>query len=257
MEFFDTHSHYNDEKFEGDLEEIIKSTFEAGVTKFMCIGYDLESSRKAIKIANEHSNIYATCGISPNDIENLDFDCLKEIEEMAKEPKVLAIGEIGLDYHWEKDEEKRKLQKEFFIKQIEIANKFDLPIVIHNRDAYLDTIKILKENECKNRGIFHCCPLNTELIKDGLNLGYYISFSGVITYKNAKPELPIETVPFDRILIETDSPYLSPEPYRGKRNDSRRVIEVARKIASVKNKSLEEIAKITFENAEKVFKLKN
>ena len=136
-------------------------------------------------------------------------------------------------------------------------NKLDLPIIIHTRDAYLDTIKILKENECKNRGIFHCCPLNTELIKDGLNLGYYISFSGVITYKNAKPELPIETVPFDRILIETDSPYLSPEPYRGKRNDSRRVIEVARKIASVKNKSLEEIAKITFENAEKVFKLKN
>ena len=255
MEFFDTHSHYNDEKFEGDLEEIIKSTFEAGVTKFMCIGYDLESSRKAIKIANEHSNIYATCGISPNDIENLDFDCLKEIEEMAKEPKVLAIGEIGLDYHWEKDEEKRKLQKEFFIKQIEIANKFDLPIVIHNRDAYLDTIKILKENECKNKGIFHCCPLNNELIKDGLKLGYYISFSGVITFKNSKPDFPVNSVPMDRILIETDSPYLSPEPYRGERNDSRKVIEVARKIASIKNLTLEEVAKITFENAERVYKI--
>lgn len=255
MELFDTHSHYNDEKFEEDLEEIIKATFDSGVTKFMCIGYDLESSKKAIKIAKSHENIYATCGISPNDVEGLNLDILKEIEEIAKNDKVLAIGEIGLDYYWEKDENMRKLQKDFFIEQIKIANKLDLPIVIHTRDAYLDTIKILKENKSKNTGIFHCCPLNNELIKDGLELGYYISFSGVITFKNSKPEIPVGNVPLDRILIETDSPYLTPEPYRGQRNDSRKVIEVARKIATIKDKSLEEIAKITYDNALKIYKL--
>ena len=145
-------------------------------------------------------------------------------------------------------------QRDFFAKQIEIANNLNLPIVIHTRDAYLDTIKVLKENECKSTGIFHCCPLNNELIKDGLKLGYYISFSGVITFKNSKPEQPVDLVPLDKILIETDSPYLAPEPYRGQRNDSRKVIEVARKVAYIKDKTLDEIAKITYENALKVYK---
>ena len=255
MKLFDTHSHYNDQKFEKDLDEIIQATFDSGVAKFMCIGYDLESSKKAIEISKKYENIFATCGISPNDIDGLDLSCLKEIEDIAKNPKVLAIGEIGLDYYWEKDEKMRGLQKEFFINQIGIANKLDLPIVIHTRDAYLDTIEILKENKCKNTGIFHCCPLNNELIKDGLELGYYISFSGGITFKNAKPEASVELVPLDRILIETDSPYLTPEPYRGQRNDSRKVIEVARKIAKIKNKSLEEIAEITYQNALNIYKL--
>lgn len=255
MEFFDTHSHYNDEKFNEDREDLIKATFDCGITKFMCIGYDIESSKKAIEIAQNYDNIYATCGISPNDIKDIDLKCLEEIEKMARNPKVKAIGEIGLDYYWEKDENMRIKQKAFFIKQIEIANKLNLPITIHTRDAYLDTIKILKENRCLNTGIFHCCPLNNELIKDGLRLGYYISFSGTITFKNAKPELPVRQVPLDKILIETDSPYLSPEPYRGKRNDSRKVVEVARKISELKNISLEEVAKITYENALKVYKI--
>ena len=255
MEFFDTHSHYNDSKFDIDREKIIKDTFDYGITRFMCIGFDIESSKKAIEIAQMHDNIYATCGISPNDIENISFDSLKQIEQMAKNSKVKAIGEIGLDYYWEKDARKRELQKEFFIKQIEIANNLNLPIVIHTRDAYLDTIKVLKENVCKNTGIFHCCPLNNELIKDGLNLGYYISFSGSITFKSAKPEEAVRQVPLDKLLIETDAPYLTPEPYRGQRNDSRRVVEVARKISSLKNISLNEIAKITYENALKIYKI--
>ena len=252
MELFDTHSHYNDERFEEDREELIQNTFRAGITKMMCIGYDIESSRKAIQIAEKHEFIYATCGISPNDIGNLEE--LDKIEEMARHPKVKAIGEIGLDYYWEKEKSQRELQKLAFQRQIEMANRLDLPIVIHTRDAYMDTIQILKETESKNTGIFHCCPLNNELIKDGLSLGYYISFSGVITFKNAKAELPVGQVPLDRILIETDSPYLTPEPYRGKRNDSRNVIEVARKIADIKQRPLEEIAKITYENALKVYK---
>ena len=256
MKLFDSHSHYNDEKFDNDLDEIIKATFEEGVAKFMCIGYNIESSKKAIKIAEKYQNIYASCGISPNDIDCLkENEDIEEIEELSKNPKVVAIGEIGLDYYWEKDLNKRNLQKEFFIKQIELANKLDLPITIHTRDAYLDTIKILKENKVNNTGIFHCCPLNVELIKDGLNLGFYISFSGSITFKSSKPDLAVNTVPLDKILIETDSPYLTPEPYRGTRNDSRRVIEVAKKIASIKNKTLEEISEITYNNAMKIYKI--
>ncbi|MCI8308708.1 MAG: TatD family hydrolase [Clostridia bacterium] len=256
MELFDSHSHYNDEKFKDDLDEIIKSTYDSGVTTLMCIGYNVESSKKAIEISNKYDFIYVACGISPNDIEQASLDDLKEIEEMARNnSKVLAIGEIGLDYYWEKDEEKRKIQKEFFKKQIELANDLDLPIVIHTRDAYIDTINILKEFPCKNTGIFHCCPLNNELIKDGVKLGYYISFSGVITFKNSKPEQAVLNVPIDKILIETDSPYLAPEPYRGSRNDSTKVIEVARKLSEIHKISLEEMCEITCNNARKVYKL--
>jgi len=260
--FFDSHSHYNDEKFDEDLDDIIEKTYEAGVTNFMCIGYNIESSKKAIKIAEKYDFIYATCGISPNDLEEEKIDNIddidkkiKEVEKISRHPKVMAIGEIGLDYYWEKDENKRNLQKQIFKKQIQIANDLNKPIVIHTRDAYKDTIDVLKENPSKNTGIFHCCPLNAELIKDGLKLGYYISFSGVITFKNAKPDLAVSLVPIDRLLIETDSPYLTPEPYRGTRNDSRRVIQVAEKIAKLKNLSVEEVENITYNNAKNVYKI--
>ena len=254
MELFDTHSHYNDERFENEVDEIIKDTYNFGVTKFTCIGCDLESSKKAIEIAKDYDFIYPTVAIGPFDITEKNLDELNELKDLAKNNNAVAIGEIGLDYHWNK--ENKDLQKELFVKQIEIANELDLPIAIHTRDAYSDTIDILKNvKRCNNTGIFHCCPLNVQLIKDGLKLGYYISFSGVITFKNAKPELAIKEVPLDRILIETDSPYLSPEPYRGKRNDSRNVIEVARKISQIKNISLEKVAKITYENAKRVYKI--
>lgn len=253
MELFDTHSHYNDKAFNDDLDEILKKIKENNVTKTVCIGYNLESSKKAIEIAEKYDFIYATCGISPNDVTENSIEELNKIYELAQNnKKVVAIGEIGLDYYWNK--ENKELQKEVFIKQIEIANKLNLPISIHSRDAHLDTIKVLEENKCINTGIFHCCPLNVELIKSGLKLGYYISFSGVITFKNAKPELAIKEVPMDRILIETDCPYLAPEPYRGKRNDSSYVIEVAKKIAEEKSISLEEVSKKTYFNALSVYK---
>lgn len=255
MELFDTHSHYNDEAFDSDREIIIKNTFDSNISRFTCIGYDLESSQKAVEIANNYDFIYATVAISPINIDYKNLNQLSEIKSLAKNKKVVAIGEIGLDYHWNK--ENKDLQKELFIKQIEIANELDLPISIHTRDAHIDTIDVLKKYECKNRGIFHCCPLNLELIKSGLKLGYYISFSGVITFKNAKPELAVKEVLLDRVLIETDSPYLSPEPYRGRRNDSRNVIEVAKKIAEIKEIPLEEIAKITYQNAMNVYKISN
>lgn len=253
MEFFDSHSHYNDESFDEDRNSIIIQTYNEDVTRIMCTGYNVEKSMKAIEIAEKYDYIYASCGISPNDIEDYSNKNLLKIEEMAKNKKIVAIGEIGLDYHWNK--ENKESQKELFIKQIDIANKYDKPIIIHTREAIMDTINILKEHPVKRAGIFHCCPLNQELIKEGLKLGYYISFTGVITFKNAKPEEAVKLVPLDRILIETDSPYMSPEPLRGTRNNSINVKLVAQKMAEIKGVSLEDIAKATYNNANNVFKI--
>lgn len=216
-------------------------------------GYNIEKSEYAIKLSKQNDYIYSAVGISPNDIEDYTKQNLEKIEQMAKYDKVVAIGEIGLDYYWNKDNKEK--QKELFIKQIEIANKLNKPIIIHTRDASIDTIDILKNNSVYARGIFHCCPLNQELIKEGLKLGFYISFSGNVTFKNAKSEGPISLVPLDRLLIETDSPYLSPEPLRGTRNNSVNVKLVAEKISEIHNKSLEEIAKITYQNANRIFKI--
>ncbi len=255
MEFFDSHSHYNDEKYDEDREKIIKKIYEENITKTVCIGYNLEKSKHSIEIAKKHDFIYSAVGISPNDIEDYSDENLQKIENLAKYDKVVAIGEIGLDYYWNK--ENKDLQNDLFIKQIEIANNIKKPIVIHTRDAYLDTIEILKTHPVKEKGIFHCCPLNQELIKDGLDLGFYISFSGNITFKNAKSEGAISLVPMDRILIETDCPYLSPEPLRGTRNNSINVKLVAQKIAEIKNLTIEEVAKRTYENANRIFKIKD
>ena len=260
MNLFDSHAHYNDEKFDLDREIVIKETLENGVSNFIVAGYDIESSKKAIEIVKKCEAAYAIIGISPDGVKNIknSNDIEKDIYEIRKiienNKKIVAVGEIGLDYYWNK--ENKELQKEMFIKQIELANSLDLPIVIHTREAINDTLQILKENPVKNRGIFHCCPLNRELVKEALKLGYYISLSGVITFKNTKNANEIiSLIPMEKILIETDSPYLSPEPFRGKRNNCTNVRYVAEKIATVKSKTLEDIAQITNINAKKIFKL--
>ena len=256
MELFDSHAHYNDEKFQEDREKVLSQIYKSGVTKIVNAGYNLESSKQAIEIANKHEFIYATVGISPNDIEDYKDEHLKEIAKLAQNKKVVAIGEIGLDYYWNK--ENKDLQKEIFISQIEIANKLNLPIVIHTREAIYDTLEILKNNSCNKKGVFHCCPFNVDLVREGLKLGFYISFAGPTTFKNSKNASEIiNMVPLDKMLIETDSPYLSPEPLRGKRNDSRNVIYIAQKIAETRQISIEEVAKETYKNAKKIFGLKN
>lgn len=258
MLFFDSHCHLNDEKFNDDKHQIIKKLVENDISKFIIAGYSLESSIKSLEISKNYDFIYSTCGISPNDIPQDTHKLWKqidEIESLAKSnKKFIAIGEIGLDYYWNKDNS--NLQKQVFIRQIEIANKLDLPIVIHTRDAMIDTINILKEHIVKEKGVFHCCPQNQELIKQALNLGFYISFAGPITFKNSKnADEIINLVPNDRILIETDSPYLAPEPIRGTLNTPANVKYIAQKIADVKELSLEEIAKITYNNTCKIFKI--
>lgn len=259
MELFDSHAHLDDEKFEEDRESLIYEIKEEGITKLISAGYSLEASRKAKELAENYDFIYATSGISPNDIPQTEKELwimLEEIKEIAKQSKkIVAIGEIGLDYYW--NQENKELQKLAFIKQIELANELKLPIVIHTREAVMDTIEILKQNEVILKGVFHCCPLNRELVKEALKLGFYISFAGPVTFKNSKNANEIiSMVPNERMLIETDSPYLSPEPLRGKRNDSRNVKYIAQKIADVKKIELEEVARITYQNAEKVFHIK-
>ena len=260
MGFFDSHSHLNDEKFDEDRDKVIKEIYESGTTNFVTAGYSVDSSKKAIDIANNYDFIYAIVGVSPNDIPQIEEELWKQLDEikvLAKNnKKVLAIGEIGLDYYW--NTENKEIQKKAFIEQIKIANELDLPIVIHTRDAVMDTIQILKENEVKNKGIFHCCPQNRELIKEGLKLGFYISFAGPVTFKNSKnADEMINLVPNDRILIETDSPYLAPEPVRGTRNIPSNVRFVAQKIASSKDLSIEEVEKITVENTKRILKIRD
>ena len=280
MELFDTHAHYNDEKFDNDRKQIIQDIYNSNVTMLVNAGYSVESSIKAIEIAKDYDWMFNIVGVSPNDIaesideidkqissiENLvkkDQNIVEDVESDTAESlnivnnnrKIVAIGEIGLDYYWNK--ENKELQRYAFIKQIELANKYNLPIVIHTREAVDDTIDILKNKiEATKKGIFHCCPLNRELVKQGLKMGFYISFAGPVTFKNSKNANEIiQMVPLDKMVIETDSPYLAPEPHRGTRNDSRNVKYIAEKIANVKEMSLEDIAKITYKNAMKIFEI--
>ena len=258
MNLFDSHSHLNDEKFDEDRDKVINEIYASGVTNFITAGYSVESSRKAIQISNNYNFSYAIVGVSPNDIpqdENKLWKDIKEIKNLAQNnSKVLAIDEIGLDYYWNTDN--KEIQKRAFIEQIKLANELNLPIVIHTRDAVMDTIQILKDNPVNNKGVFHCCPQNRELIKEALKLNFYISFAGPITFRNSKDaDEIIKLVPNDRILIETDSPYLAPEPVRGTRNTPANVRFIAEKIASVKGLSLEEIGKITEKNAKKILKI--
>lgn len=259
MIFFDTHAHYNDEKFDDDVEELLNTMSNNNVGGIVIPGFNIESSIKSIELANKHENVYCAIGIHPSDIENSEEKIDRQIEkirELLKKEKIVAIGEIGLDYYWTK--ENMELQKYAFKKQIELANEIDLPIIIHTRDSIQDMIDILnKEIRPKEASILHCCPFNRELVKEGLKMNFYISFAGPTTYKSSKnAEEIIKMVPDDRILIETDSPYLSPEPFRGQRNDSTKIKYIAEKIANIKDYDIEKVADITFENAKNVFKIK-
>lgn len=257
MELFDSHAHLDDEKFNQDREEVIKEIAKE-VKTIISAGYSLEGSKMAIELSKKYDFIYASCGISPNDIPQTEeklWIMLEKIKDLVKQnKKVIAIGEIGLDYYWNK--ENKELQKKAFIAQIKLANELNLPIMIHTREAIMDTIEILKQNPVTKKGVFHCCPLNRELVKEALKIGFYISFAGPVTFKNSKNAREVvDIVPLDKILIETDSPYLAPEPVRGTRNDSRNVKHIVQKIAEYKNMPVELLAKQTYENTKRVFNI--
>lgn len=251
---FDTHAHLNDEKFDGEREKIIESLNKNGVGAYCEVGFDVQSSADAVSLAESHSFIYAAVGVHPHDTDFLTEDDMKNITNLSKSEKAVAIGEIGLDYYYDNSE--RENQRKWFDRQLYLAEELNMPITVHTRDAMADTIDILKAHK-NNRGIIHCYSGSKESAKILLSMGYYISFAGPLTFKNANTALEVARyVPDDRMLIETDSPYMAPVPYRGKRNCPVYVSEVAKKLAEIRETSFDIIAKQTFENAKNAYEIK-
>ena len=249
---FDTHAHYDDEAFDADREELLASMPENGVGLIVDPGCDLESSRRAVEIAEKYPHVYAAVGWHPENCAPYTSESLDTLRQWAKSPKVVAIGEIGLDYYWEQNPP-REWQQEVFRAQLALAQELSLPVIVHDRDAHADSLAIVKEFP-DVRGVFHCYSGSAEMAKELLKRGWYLGFDGPITYKNARKNIEtLEICPLDRILIETDSPYLSPVPMRGKRNDSRNLQYIAAKIAEVKGISAEDAAKISLENGRRLF----
>ncbi|WP_430789411.1 TatD family hydrolase [Virgibacillus flavescens] len=252
---FDTHVHLNARQFKEDRDEVIKRAFDAGVTQMVVVGFDRETIPLAIEIAEQYETIYAAVGWHPVDAIDMTDEDLAWIEELATHPKVVAIGEMGLDYHWDKSP--KDIQKEVFRKQIQLAKKVHMPIIIHNREATEDIITILQEeNAAEVGGIMHCYNDTVEYVQACLDMNFYISLGGPVTFKNARDpkEVAVE-VPLNRLLVETDAPFLAPHPNRGKRNEPSYVTLVAEKIAELRNISIEELSEITTENARRFFSI--
>ena len=251
----DTHAHLDDARFDGDRDAMIARAREAGVEHFVTIGCDLSTSRAAVELADRYPFVYATVGVHPHEAKQIGDSWYDDLLRLAQHKKVVAYGEIGLDYHY--NHSPPKLQRERFREQITLARELRLPIVVHTREAQDDTIAILKEeNAADVGGVFHCFSGDARLAKNALDLGFLLSFSGVITFQNATMLRDIvKTVPMDRILVETDSPYLTPAPHRGKRNEPAHVRLVAEKIAAIQGMTADQIAELTSQNARRVFKI--
>ncbi|MCK6208586.1 TatD family hydrolase [Bacillus infantis] len=250
---FDTHVHLNAEQFEEDLEEVIGRAQAEGVSHMVVVGFDRPTITKAMELAEAYDFIFACVGWHPVDAIDMTDEDLAWIEELAAHPKVVAIGEMGLDYHWDKSP--KDVQKDVFRRQIRMAKKVKLPIVIHNRDATADVVEILREEGAGEvGGIMHCYSGSVEVAKECLDMNFYISLGGPVTFKNAKkPKEVAEAVPLEKLLIETDCPYLAPHPYRGKRNEPAYVKLVAEQIAELKGLAFKEVAEATTENAKRLF----
>lgn len=252
MKLIDSHAHLDNDQFDEDRAEVLERISEQ-LEFAVNIGYDIQSSRKSVEYAHKYDFIYAVVGVHPIDIEGYSDEVEKELEELVKDPKVLAIGEIGLDYHWMT--QPKEVQQKFFRKQMELARRVGKPVVIHSRDAMEDTLKILNEFPDVG-GIFHCYPGSVESAREVLDR-YYLGIGGVLTFKNAKSLVKVvENIPLDKLILETDCPYMAPTPNRGKRNEPVYVQYVAEKIAQLKGITFEEVARATNENTKKAYRMK-
>ncbi len=252
---FDTHAHYDDEQFDIDREELLSSMKEAGIGNIVDVGASLESTKRALELAHKYDFIYAAVGVHPSEVEELGDDGIDILRERCRDDKCVAIGEIGLDYHW--PEPSPELQKEWFRKQLGLAREEKLPVIIHSRDAASDTVEIMRAEHAEEiGGVVHCFSYSREVARQCLDMGFYIGVGGVLTFKNARKLVEVvEDTPMDRILLETDCPYLAPEPYRGKRNNSLYLPNVVQKMAELKGITPEEVVRITEENARKMYRL--
>ena len=253
---FDTHCHLNSKELYPRIDDVINDALKVGVNKFLVVGWNKESSLLAVKIAEQYDFIYAAIGFHPTDVFDVSEEDYQEVMSYVNHPKVVAIGEIGLDYHWIKEKDKQEIQKEWFIKQIEFANKHHKPISIHNREAFKDCLDILKEHKPLYGGVMHCYSGSVELLKDVFDLGLYIGLDGPLTFTNAKtPKEVCEIAPLDRILTETDSPYLAPHPLRGTVNEPKNIALVIDEITRIKGISKKHVMDVCYNNALKLFNL--
>ena len=254
MELIDTHAHLDDEKFAHDRAAVVERALAAGVVKIITMGDSLDSSARSVALAERFEQVYAAVGIHPEEAQPMTAATDEQLAAWAAQEKVVAIGEIGLDYYWEKDEEKRALQRAIFVRQLDLARQLRLPVCIHDREAHGDMMKILKTEGRGLRGVLHCYSGSWEMAAELLKSDWYFGIDGPLTYKNAAklPEI-VQRLPAERILVETDSPYLSPMPFRGKRNEPAHVLYVAKKAAELRGESLEAFARATRENTRELY----
>lgn len=255
MELFDTHAHIDFPRYNKDRNKVIKRARREGVKYILDCGADLESSQRAVKLAEEFPDIYAAVGIHPHEASIYNIEIAKKLQELAGSKKVMAFGEIGLDYHY--DNSPRDEQRQAFRAQLRLASSLDLPVIIHSREAEEDTLNILREEwDSENGGVVHCYSSSAEMAKELLDLDFHIGFTGLITFNNLEwLRRIVSNTPIRKILVETDSPYMSPEPYRGRRNEPARVKEVARQVAKCHNLTIEKVAEITTQNGLDLFKI--
>ena len=253
---FDTHAHYDDEAFQEDREELFNKMKEEGIDYVVNVGANLNTSRETVKLCEQYSFVYGAVGVHPSDAQEVNEDTLQELRQMSYHDKIVAIGEIGLDYYW--PEPSKKIQKEGLEAQIALAKEVKLPIIIHSREAARDTADLLSSlhaGDCG--GVIHCFSYTKEMAREFLNMGFYIGVGGVVTFKNArKLKEAVSYIPMDRIVLETDCPYLAPNPYRGKRNSSFYLPYIAEEIAKIKDISYEEVLAYTMANAKKIYRIK-
>lgn len=252
---FETHTHYDDDRFADDREELLQSLPQAGIGRVINCGASVQSTRDTVALAEKYPHIYAAIGVHPSEISDLDDDFLEWMRQKATWDKTVAIGEIGLDYYWDKEPQVQKLQREWFGRQLDLAAQTGLPVIVHSRDAAADTVQVMKEHHAEEiPGVIHCYSYSKEMAWEFIKMGYYIGVGGVITFKNAKKLIEtVEEIPLERILLETDCPYMAPEPHRGKRNSSLYLPYVVEKIAQIKGVSAQEVEKVTEANARTLF----
>jgi len=257
MRLFDTHAHYYDSAFDADRASVLAALPECGVERVVCPGCDIATSRQSMALAQQYPFLYFAAGIHPENLDGAVWEDLDELEELAKHPKCAAIGEIGLDYYWLRDPGERERSRAYFDRQLALSEKLNLPAIVHDRDAHADTLALVRAHPGA-RGVFHCCALSVQDALAVERLGWYVSFTGNVTFKNARRALEVmEAVSLDHIMIETDAPYMAPEPFRGTRNTSALVYRVAQTLARVKRITAEEAAEATFQNGLRFFGLED
>jgi len=252
---FETHAHYDDEQFESGREALLASLPDCGIKRVVNVGASIVSTRNSIELAEKYDYIYAAVGVHPSEIAELNEERFAWLRELTKLDKVVAVGEIGLDYYWDKEPDVQERQRYWFKRQMELAREAKLPIIVHSRDAAADTMQVMKEAHAQDiPGVIHCYSYSPEMALEFIKMGYYIGVGGVVTFKNAKKlKETVEQIPLERILLETDCPYMAPEPYRGKRNDSTKIPYIVAKIAELKQVTPEEVEEITWQNAMKFY----